>query len=91
MLINLKIDVTKIPKDKLFKGAKGTYLDCTVSERKNGADKDGNTHNVYIYDKEQEGRDRYLFIGSGKAYGPKTEKADTGINGYGQPKDDLPF
>ena len=27
-LITLKIDVTKIDKARLFKGAKGTYLDC---------------------------------------------------------------
>ena len=26
--VSLKIDVTKIDKDKLFKGAKGTYLDA---------------------------------------------------------------
>jgi len=28
--INVKIDVTKIDKSKLFKGAKGTYLDMTT-------------------------------------------------------------
>ena len=28
--INLKIDVSKIDKAKLFKGEKGTYLDATV-------------------------------------------------------------
>jgi hypothetical protein len=33
-LITLKIDVTKIDKSKLFKGAKGTYLDldCWIDE-----------------------------------------------------------
>jgi hypothetical protein len=29
-LISLKIDVTKINKERLYKGAKGTYLDATV-------------------------------------------------------------
>ena len=29
-MIKLKIDVTKIDKSKLFKGAKGTYLDAVV-------------------------------------------------------------
>lgn len=29
-VINLKIDVTKITKDKLFKGEKGTYLNATL-------------------------------------------------------------
>ena len=28
--IRCKIDVTKIDKSRLFKGAKGTYLDCTL-------------------------------------------------------------
>lgn len=28
--VNLKIDVSKILKDKMFKGEKGTYLDATV-------------------------------------------------------------
>ena len=30
-LISLKIDVSKIDKNRLFKGAKGTYLDLTIS------------------------------------------------------------
>ena len=29
-IINLKIDVTKITKSRLFKGEKGTYLNCSV-------------------------------------------------------------
>ena len=29
-LVTLKIDVTKIDKARLFKGSKGTYLDCQV-------------------------------------------------------------
>lgn len=29
-VVKLKIDVTKIDKSKLFKGAKGTYLDAVV-------------------------------------------------------------
>lgn len=29
-LVKLKIDVTKIDKERLFKGAKGTYLDAAV-------------------------------------------------------------
>lgn len=28
--VNLKIDVTKIMREKMFKGEKGTYLDATV-------------------------------------------------------------
>lgn len=29
-IIRLKLDVTKIDKARLFKGEKGTYLDCTL-------------------------------------------------------------
>ena len=31
--LNVKIDVTKINKEKLFKGEKGTYLDATIIMR----------------------------------------------------------
>ena len=35
-IINLKIYVNKITKDKLFKGEKGTYANITVAANKNG-------------------------------------------------------
>jgi hypothetical protein len=44
--IKFKLDVTKIDKAHLYKGAKGTYLDCVVWPNKNGADKFGFTHYV---------------------------------------------
>lgn len=44
--IKLKIDVTKILKDHLYKGAKGTYLDCVVWPNKNGAGQHGDTHYI---------------------------------------------
>jgi hypothetical protein len=44
--IKFKLDVTKIDKTHLYKGAKGTYLDCVVWPNKNGADKFGFTHYV---------------------------------------------
>lgn len=34
-MIKLKIDVSKIDKAKLFRGAKGVYLDCTLIETTN--------------------------------------------------------
>ena len=34
-MISLKIDVTKITKDKLFKGEKGTYLNAVLIETPN--------------------------------------------------------
>lgn len=44
--IKLKLDVTKIVKEHLFKGNKGTYLDLVVWPNKDGKDQYGNTHYV---------------------------------------------
>ena len=44
--IKFKLDVTKISKAHLYKGAKGTYLDCVAWPNKNGADQYGMTHYV---------------------------------------------
>lgn len=38
----VKIDVTKIDKARLFKGAKGTYLDLVLVDNKDGTDQYGN-------------------------------------------------
>lgn len=38
----LKIDVTKIDKALLFKGARGTYLDAVLHDNKEGTDTYGN-------------------------------------------------
>ena len=40
--LNLKIDVTKIDKSKLFKGQKGTYLDATIFVDLDNEDQYGN-------------------------------------------------
>ena len=42
--ITLKIDVSKIDKSHLFKGAKGTYLDVAIWPNKEGAGQYGDTH-----------------------------------------------
>lgn len=34
-MVKIKIDVSKIDKTKLFRGAKGVYLDCTLIETTN--------------------------------------------------------
>jgi len=38
----LKIDVKKIDKSAMFEGAKGTYLDLTLMDNKDGTDQYGN-------------------------------------------------
>lgn len=42
MIIKCKIDVKKIDKSKLYVGAKGTYLDITLLENRDGVDQYGN-------------------------------------------------
>jgi hypothetical protein len=51
---SIKIDVTKIDKDALFKGQKGTYLTLTVWPNKDGEDQYGNHASV----KQDLGKDR---------------------------------
>jgi hypothetical protein len=52
--LSIKIDVTKIDKAALFKGAKGTYLTLTVWPNKDGEDQYGNHASV----KQDLGKDR---------------------------------
>ena len=51
---SIKIDVTKIDKAALYKGAKGTYLTLTVWPNKDGEDQYGNHASV----KQDLGKDR---------------------------------
>jgi hypothetical protein len=51
---SIKIDVTKIDKEALYKGAKGTYLTLTVWPNKDGEDQYGNHASV----KQDLGKDR---------------------------------
>jgi len=89
MIINAKINVLKIPKDKLYVGEKGTYLDCKVAERRE-PDQYGNTHTIYIQKSKD---DEKVYIGEGKAvHFDQPKSADTGTNGLaGSNHDDLPF
>lgn len=55
--VSLKIDVSKIDKARLYKGAKGTYLDCTAFIEINDEDQYGNsgmiTQNVSKEERDQ--------------------------------------
>jgi hypothetical protein len=52
--LSIKIDVTKIDKEALYRGAKGTYLTLTVWPNKDGEDQYGNHASV----KQDLGKDR---------------------------------
>jgi len=66
-LINLSIDVTKIDKTKLIKGAKGTYLNLTVAVN-NELDQFGNNAAAYISQskEEREAKVNRTYLGNGK-------------------------
>ena len=93
-LITAKIDVTKIQKQLLFSGQKGTYLDLIIWVN-DEPDRFGN--DVSIEQKTEKGKDK-IYLGNGKIYRPQglsqqqakqdpvsEEPADFGN------KDDLPF
>jgi len=64
--LSIKIDVTKIAKDALYKGAKGTYLTLTVWPNKDGEDQYGN-HASVKQDLGKERRDEKTpFIGNAR-------------------------
>lgn len=84
-MITGKIDVTKIDKARLFKGAKGTYLDIVLIPTPD--DKFGNSHMIVqgISKEEREAGQRGAIIGNAKTLqrreeqpkaAPKPETAD---------------
>jgi hypothetical protein len=80
----LKIDVTKIPKEWLFKGAKGTYADIAVYENEQ-PDEYGNTHAVKMNPpkavKERDPNVKGVYIGNGK----RLERRDGGSQSQARP------
>jgi len=71
-MIKIKLDVTKIDKSRLYKGAKGTYLDLVVYENES-PDIYGNDYSVK-QDCTKEDRDagvKMPYIGNGKRIGQK--------------------
>ena len=89
-IINIKVDVTKLDKDKFFKGKKGTYANITVAENMDGESEYGDTHYVFESQSKEE-RDAKTpknYLGNGKEFvfnsngvNQTTETVD----------DDLPF
>ena len=66
--VALKIDVTKIDKSKLFKGAKGTYLDASVFIDLDNEDQYGN-HGMITQQVSKEDREvgiKGAILGNGK-------------------------
>ena len=69
MIIKVKLDVMKIDKSKLFIGKNGAkYLDITLLENRDGADKYGNNFMVVqeVSKEEREAGVRGAILGNGK-------------------------
>jgi len=69
-IINVKIDVTKLDKNKFFKGKKGTYANVTVAENMDGESEYGDTHYVFESQSKEE-RDAKTpknYLGNGKEF-----------------------
>ena len=91
-IINIKVDVTKLDKDKFYVGEKGTYANLTVAEYKNGESQYGDTHSVY----EQQSKEERLaktdknFVGNGKEF-VFSDNGGTQTMATATVDDDLPF
>ena len=94
--IQIKIDVTKIEKGRLFKGAKGTYLDATLVMR-DEPDQYGNIGFVtqQISKEEREAGTKAPIIGNAtKRFGKDTAKqapAPSRPNTFVDDDDSMPF
>ena len=96
--IGLKIDVTKIDKNRLFKGNKGVFLDVTTFVDLDEFDQYGNSGMITqdVYKEEREAGIKGPILGNCKVFWPKKESspvhpsapaADTGESF----DDDIPF
>jgi hypothetical protein len=90
-ILRLKIDVTKIDKARLFKGEKGTYLDCTLLYNE-ATDQYGN-NGMITQDVSKEDRDagnKGAILGNAKEFKQQVSapaKASTPAS----LSDDIPF
>jgi hypothetical protein len=91
--ISIKLDVTKINKEKLFKGEKGTYLDATII-MKDEPDQYGNIGMV-VQNSTKEERDagvKSAILGNVKYFGNYTKATENNIPTVDAPEiSDLPF
>jgi hypothetical protein len=101
--VSVKIDVSKIDKQRLYKGAKGTYLDATVFIDLGEADQYGN-HGMITQDVTKEERAQQVrgaILGNAKIfYRDGVDEGQQGGQSYAAPQpqgggdpyiNDIPF
>ena len=95
-MITVNINVTKIPRENIFEGKNGKYVNLTLIENKNGPDQYGN-HGFVALDVGKEARERGErgpILGNWKnlaapATAPKTTPPKQGEDF--DTEDDIPF
>lgn len=89
--INIKINVSKLDKSKLFKGKEGFYANITAIETPKG--KYGDWMIVEDLSKEERGTDKKnTILGNGKNYGWGESKSGSSSSGSSHVSDkDLPY
>lgn len=96
-MIALKINLSKIDKNRIFKGEKGQYIDVIVFEN-DEADQYGNTCSIQM-SLSKEDRDqgvKPIYLGNGKRIGvtnkvPPKQNAELISDAQYEDIDDLPF
>jgi len=96
----LRIDVTKIDKSALYKGAKGTYLDVTLLDNRDGTNQYGNDGMIVqdIGKERREAGEKGAILGNWKHVGQSTptrkmhgSEPNAGYVGGADDDSDLPF
>jgi hypothetical protein len=100
-MIKIKLDVSKIPKEKIFIGQKGKYLDLVLFDNRNGPDQYGNDGFISVdtTKEEREAGEKGVIVGNWKHIGTKPQPAPARTQSQGRrpatppatPEDDVPF
>lgn len=90
--VNLKIDVKKILKDKMYQGEKGTYLDATVFINVDEHDQYGNNGMITQNWKDQQ-KGEGPILGNAKVFwrDESRQMPSQPNQGFDDPDDDIPF
>jgi len=90
-MIKLRIDVTKITKEKLYTGKKGTYLNCVMIETPNSEYSDYMIVEESTKE-ERENGSKGAILGNASTVQLKAETtAEATVEGESGIEDDLPF
>lgn len=96
-MITCKIDVTKIEKERLFKGEKGTYLDIVLIETTNNQYGDDYMIVQSVSKEESAQGVRGKILGNARIVKPKTQAGQSATQELAttkhniEPDNDLPF